>query len=356
MKKFRFLLPLVVMMAGMASCKKDDVKTEAPKVTTGVYVLNEGLLSTTMSTLTYYDFGTNKPVTDYYANVNGGSGIGDTGNDLLIYGSKMYIVVNESSNVRVADARTAKSIKEISFILPGDIKRRPRYVVAYKNMVLVSAYDNSVSVIDTATLEITKTITVGANPDQMVISGDKLYVANSGGNTTGNDSTVSVISLTSLTELQKIKVGLNPTCMAADSANNIYVGCMGNYGAIGPKLVKINTLSNTVVKSVDTAVGKIRYFDGYLYATGGWLGSAYIRKLNLTDFSQASANFVTDGTVVTMAYGLDIDVSTGDVWVGDAKNYQTSGEVFCFDKNGKKKHNFSVTPGLNPNTIAFIKQ
>jgi YVTN family beta-propeller protein len=351
MKKFRFLLPFVVMMAGMASCKKDDVKTETPQVTTGVYVLNEGLLSQILSTLTYYDFGTSKAVTDYYVNVNGKE-IGDTGNDLLIYGGKMYIVVNESSDVKVTDVRTAKSIKEIPF-KNGTVSRKPRYAVGYKNMVLVSAWDNSVSVIDTATLEITKTITVGANPEQMVISGDKLYVANSGW---GQDSTVSVVSLTSFTELQKIKVGLNPFCMAADSANNIYVGCNGDYGAIGPKLVKVSTITNTVVKSVDTAVGKIRYFDGYLYATGGWLGSAYVRKLNLTDFSQASPNFVTDGTQIETAYALNIDVNTGDVWVGDAKGYGASGEVFCFGKDGKKKRNFSTTPGYLPNTIAFIRE
>jgi YVTN family beta-propeller protein len=281
--------------------------------------------------------------------------MGDTGNDLLLYGGKMYIVVNESSYVGVADVRTAKTIKQIPF-KNGSVSRKPRYAVAYKNMVLVSAWDNSVSVIDTATLEITKTITVGANPEQMVIAGDKLYVANGGGITTGKDSTISVISLTSFSELQKIKVGIGPNCLAADSANNIYVGCVGNYSTIGPKLVKVSTVSNTVVKSVDTIVGKIRYFDGYLYATGGWSGSAYVRKLNLTDFSQASPNFVTDGTAIETAYALDIDVNTGDVWVGDAKDYQSSGEVFCFDKNGVKKRNFKVTPGLIPSTIAFIRQ
>jgi hypothetical protein len=81
-----------------------------------------------------------------------------------------------------------------------------------------------------------------------------------------------------------------------------------------------------------------------------------VRKLNLTDFSQASPNFVTDGTAIETAYALDIDVNTGDVWVGDAKDYQSSGEVFCFDKNGVKKRNFKVTPGLIPSTIAFIRQ
>lgn len=355
MRKFKFLLPFVVMMAGMASCKKDDVKTETPKVTTGVYILNEGLLNNTLSTLTYYDFGTNKPVTDYYANVNSGAEIGDTGNDLLIYGGKMYIVVNETSQLIVADVATAKNLKTIPF-KNGAVSRKPRNAVAYKNMVFVSAWDNSVSVIDTATLTITKTITVGANPEQMVISGDNLYVANGGSITPGYDSTISVVSLSSLTELRKIKVGVNPNCMAADSANNIYVGCIGDYGAIGPKLVKVNTVSQSVIKTVDTLVAKIRYFDGYLYATGGWGGSPYVRKLNLTDFSQVSANFVTDGTEIMTAYALNIDVNTGDVWVGDARDYISSGEVFCFGKDGKKKRQFLVTPGLLPNTVAFIKQ
>jgi YVTN family beta-propeller protein len=355
MKKFRFLLPFVVMMAGMASCKKDDVKTETPEVTTGVYVLNEGLLNDNNTTLTYYDFGTSTPVTDYFANVNG-KGLGDTGNDLLIYGGKMYIVMNVTSHVRVAEALTAKSIREIDFTNGNGPDRQPRNVVAYKNKVLVSSWDNSVSVIDTTTLEVEKVIAVGANPEQMVISGDKLYVANGGGLTPGMDSTISVVSLTSFTELQKIKVGLNPYCMAADSANNIYVGCNGNYGAVGPKLVKVSTITNTVVKSVDTAVGKIRYFDGYLYATGGWLGSPYVRKLNTTDFSQTSPNFITDGIKIEYAYGIDIDVKTGDVWVTDAKNFRNTGEVFCFSKNGTKKRSFSVTPGVNPNTVAFIRQ
>ncbi len=105
--------------------------------------------------------------------------------------------------------------------------RKPRYVVGYKGKVLVSCWDNSIAVIDTATLEIEKNITVGANPEQMVITGDKLYVANGGGITPGFDSTISVVNLNTFTEQQKITVGINPYNMAADSAGNVYVGCNG---------------------------------------------------------------------------------------------------------------------------------
>jgi hypothetical protein len=53
---------------------------------------------------------------------------------------------------------------------------------------------------------------------------------------------------------------------------------------------------------------------------------------------------------------LDVDLSTGDVYVGDAKDYVSSGEVFCFDKTGKKKFSFSVSPGISPIRTVLIVQ
>ena len=205
-------------------------------------------------------------------------------------------------------------------------------------------------------LTIDKFITVGANPEQMVVSGDNLYVTNSGGITPGFDSTLSVISLSSFTETSKIIVGTNPTAITSDGAGNLYVGCTGDYGAIKARLVKVNTATNSIINSADTAVGKIRFFNGLLYATGGYLGSLNVRTLSTTDFSATSSNFVTDGTVVKLPYALNIDDATGDVYVGDAIDYVSSGEVFCFDKTGKKKFSFSVAPGLNPNTVVFIRK
>jgi DNA-binding beta-propeller fold protein YncE len=109
------------------------------------------------------------------------------------------------------------------------------------------------------------------------------------------------------------------------------------------------------VKIADTITGRIAYYNGALYATGGYYGSQYVRKLSTTDFKQESANFVTDGTSITMPYGINVDPANGDVYITDAKDYVTSGEVFCFDKNGKKKFSFSTTPAVNPSTIVFIK-
>ncbi len=354
--KTRFLIIAALLLTFISACKKNDAPPiEIPEITTGVYVLNEGNFNANNTTLTYYSFETNTPVTDFYQQANG-SGLGDTGNDILLYGGKIYIVMNVSSYVEVADALTATSVKKIAFEQTGGTKRQPRYAVGYKNKVLVSSYDGTVAVIDTASLNVEKWIEVGTNPEGLVVSGDRLYVANSGGLSLEMDSTLSVVDLTSFEELQKITVGINPGAVTADNSGNIYVACTGNYADIGPKLVKVSAASNTVIASTDTAAGKIKFYDGLLYTTGGYLGSPNVRALNTSDFSQVSANFVTDGTGIVTPYGFNIDEENGDVYITDAKNYTSSGEVFCFDKTGKKKFSFSVSPGVAPNSVAFIRQ
>lgn len=356
MKQLKFPLLAIALMASVISCKKvDDPTPEIPKVTAGAYVLNEGSFNGNNASLTYYDYASKKATTDFYQNENG-SGLGDTGNDMIIYGGKLYIVMNVSSYLEVADASNAKSIKKIDLKSASSSPLTPRYVIGYKNKVFVSCWDGTVAVIDTTSLAIDKFVKVGANPEQMTIVGTNLYVANSGGITPGFDSTVSIVDLNTLTETAKIKVGKNPGAMAADDAGNIYVGCGGDYGANLPSLVKVNVNTNAVTKSADTTVGKIRYFNGLLYVTGGYSGSPYVRTLNTTDFSATTGNFVTDGTVVMTPYGLNIDESNGDVYVADAMKYRDAGEVFCFDKNGKKKFSFSVAPGLNPNTVLFVRK
>jgi len=354
--KINFSVIAVSLLMFVSACKKEDKPAvETPEVTTGVYVLNEGNFGANNTTLTYYSFSTNTPVTDYYQNANG-SGLGDTGNDMLIYGGKAYIVMNVSSYVEVTDAFTAKNIKKIPIETTAGVKRQPRYAAAYKSKVLVTSYDGTVAVIDTTSLEVEKWIEVGTNPEGLVVSGDRLYVANSGGLSAEFDSTLSVVDLKTFEELEKVVVGINPGAIAADNSGNIYVACAGNYADVAPSLVKLNTSGNTIVAKADTTVGKIKFYNGLLYTTGGYSGSPYVRTLNTTDFSQTGANFVTDGTTVTLPYGISIDEENGDVYVTDAKNFTNTGEVFCFDKIGKKKFSFSVSPGVSPNTVAIIRQ
>jgi len=355
MKKNKLSCIAVVLIVFIFSCKKDNpAPPVTPKVTTGLFILNQGLYGANNTTLTYYDFGTQNVTTDYFKNVNG-FGLGDTGSDFIIYGGKMYIVINNSGYVAVANSVTAKFIDSIDLKNAG-VNRGPENVVAAEGKVFVSSTDGTVAVIDTTSLKITRYIKVGSNPAQMVVAGDNLYVSNTGGFSASYDSTVSVIPLSSLAEAGKITVGKNPGSITTDNTGNIYVVCTGDYNATKPSLVKVNINTNTIVKKADSVFGTIRFYNNSLITTGGSLGAANVGYLNTSDFAAIRPSFITDGTVLQNPYGLDIDDGTGDVYVGDAKDYVSSGELFCFDNTGKKKFSFPLSPGISPIKTVLIVQ
>src|SRR5476651_1246364 len=215
----------VTFIAILSACTKDknNVTPSTPTAQrAGVYILNQGNYGSGNGTLTYYDYTTKTLTADIFSKVNGRT-LGDTPNDIKIYGSKMYITVDVSGTIEVVDAKTAKSIKQFSQ-KTGSTSREPRSIAFNNGKVFVSQYDGTVAVIDTTTLTIDKYITVGRNPEQMVVSNGKLYVANSGGLSFGNpDKTVSVIDLSTYTETKKITVIANPGSIGADGYGNVYV-------------------------------------------------------------------------------------------------------------------------------------
>ncbi|WP_394798610.1 DUF5074 domain-containing protein, partial [Chryseobacterium indologenes] len=115
----------LLIILSLASCRGDEyiIQTEtdviAPPEQTaikGFYVLNEGNMGSNKATLDFFDYTKGTYFRNIYAEANPTvvKELGDVGNDVKIYGSKMYVVVNASNKVEVLDARTVKRIKSIS--------------------------------------------------------------------------------------------------------------------------------------------------------------------------------------------------------------------------------------------------
>lgn len=345
--KHSYLLITLAIAALLASCSKNDPVFTAP--TQGVYVLNQGNIGKGNSTLSYFDYVTQTTSPDIFQSANGQK-IGDTGNDIGIYGSKMYVVVNYSNLLTIANANTAKSIKSISI-------QSPRFVVFYQKNAFVTSYNGTVSVIDTASLTITKTITVGRSPEQMAISNGKLYVANSGGLDYPNfDKTVSVIDLITLTETKKITVIDNPLAIVADNYNNVYVVSFGNYGAstptVNPGMTVINATTDVVKSTPTVSLG----YNIPMLVEGDFLffptADNKIAMFNTKTQAFEKDNFITDGTQITSPYAIGYDKLTQQIFIADAKDYNSNGTVTAFNASGKRVYTF--TAGINPGKIAFI--
>jgi len=350
-KLLSFLFLTAFCNALFTSCDKKEEITPTSVINTGLYVLNQGNYKSNNASLTYFDFTTRLPYDIFNAKNN--RDLGDTGQDMLQYGSKIYIAMYQSSIIEIINAKTAVSIKTIPMLNELNMPSLPRSLTCCNGKVYITLYDGHVARLDTITLIIDKTIAVGSNPEGSVIANNNLYVANSGGMNIQKDSTISVINLNTFTQERKINVVINPVILKADKYGDLYVISMGNYSKITYTFQYINGVSEKVtsvpeVKAFNLAIDEDKaYIYYYDWATGTKKFSIYDVKnkkvLNL-DFLPADA-------IAKTPYSIDVDPVTKDIFIGET-DYTNTGKMYCFSKAGILKYTFNT--GLNPVKTIFI--
>ena len=127
-----------------------------------LYFLNSGNMGNNNSSLYMYDIEKDEVVPDYFLAQNG-RGLGDTAQDMIVYGDKMYIAVYGESTIEVTDLK-AKSIKQVK------TEGQPRYMISEGGKVYISYYNGYVARLDTASLEVEAKVKVGRNPEQLAVS------------------------------------------------------------------------------------------------------------------------------------------------------------------------------------------
>ena len=199
---FYYIIIISLAMALFNSCREDEViyikevvPVTQPEFTSveGFYLLNEGVMQHDLASLDYYNYATGEYMRDVYTDANPTvvMELGDVGNDIGIYGSKMYMVINCSNKVEVVDKRSVKRIGQIDIPNCRYIKFHQgyAYVTSYVGPVVLEGEGSDDDVyqlgavfkVDTTTLQIVDKCVVGRQPDELDIVDGKIYVANSGG-------------------------------------------------------------------------------------------------------------------------------------------------------------------------------
>lgn len=377
--RLKNILLLAFLVVTIVSCRKDEMiflsdssEVSIPLETakySGFYLLNEGNMGMNRASIDLFEYNKGMYTRDVFSerNPNITKELGDVGNDIKIYGRKAYATINVSNFVEVFDVETGKHIKQIH--VPNC-----RYLAFKDGKVYVSSYSGKVEInpnaelgfvaeIDTLSLAVTRRVTVGYQPEEMVLKGNKLYVANSGGYRVPNyDTTVSVIDIPSFKEIKKIDVAINLHRMQIDRQGDIYVSSRGDHNDALPNLFVIDSTTDEVKQKLDIPVSNMTIDENklYFYSTP-YNFSTDSNKVSYgilnTDTKQLiTNNIIKDGTEknIQLPYGIAVNPETKEIFMTDAQDYVGTGFVYCYSPDGILK--WRTTGGNIPAHIAFIKK
>lgn len=333
MKKLALYIVFILLVW---SCKNPpDIPPLEEKGTEGILILNEGLWNQNNASLTWYDALDNTTKHGVFQAKNNRK-LGDVANDMILAGNRIYIVVNNSHTLEVMTADSLKSIKQIS-LLNNTVGRGPRHITIHEANVYVSCFDGTVAVIDTTTLTVQKYIQVGKNPEELQVSNQKLYVANSGGLDAPNyDSTLSIVDITTLEETKKVTIGPNLSKVIPYNDSLLFIISRGDYDEIDPELYLFNTLGDSIahqfqipVSSV-AIVGDSLYYYYHNYSTS----KSTLGTINLQNYQVSNQDINEDQVSLVTAYGITVDEIMQKIYINDAKYFSGTGEVHVFALDG----------------------
>lgn len=369
MKKALWLLTIAV---ALTACHKDPPANPDQNIGTiegvgKVLVLNEGQMGSNNSTLDLISCSDGTYKNNVFKGTDG-QGLGDVGNDIVINGDELWIVVNNSGIVEVLNKDDLSEIAVIKVATPRSIAfdENYAYVSSWAGAYAVFGEDWSVTDyknpkgcvyrIDLKTKEIKGSVEVGYQPEGLAVSGDKLYVANSGGisyNVTFTyDNTVSVIDTKSFSVSKTIEVAVNLNKVYADSKGLVYVTSLGDFYSLSSGLYTINQSGEVFI--VDDYVSVSAFLDDCIY----WIG-------NKEEFDYAATERTwkafkcTNGDKEEIQLDLDgvkpfglCALGGGQFLISDAGDYVNPGTVSLF-RDGKKVK--TVTAGVSPGHFAILK-
>ena len=357
----------------LSSCRSDDAVSspseEKKPLSTGegyMYVLCEGNMGSNKCQLDLLNTASSEYTQNIYtiANPSVVKELGDVGNDIKIYGSKLWIVVNCSNKVEVCDARTC--VRQGQVNIPNC-----RYLAFDGGYAYISSYVGPVQVdanaqigrvykVDTLTLEIVGQVEVGYQPEELAVVGKKLYVANSGGYRVPNyDTTVSIIDLDTFTEEKKVDVAPNLFRLRADKYGQVWVSSRSDYNTLPSRLYWMK--DGVVGGSVDVPVSSMCIVGDSLY----YIGTTWSNQTQSNTIKMGLVNVRTHEVIettlfnseearsMTLPYGIIVHPEAKDFYLMDAKNYVSSGSLLHFFADGTFDRRWAT--GDIPSSAVFVK-
>jgi hypothetical protein len=367
----KYLLGLAVLLMGtavMTSCSDDNdgPETYLQEYSTGAYVVNSGNMGTKIeSSLTAIDYASSTATQNVFKAANGRS-LGDTANDGIVYGNKIYLAVDQSNTIEVIDKKTKRSIKQIKTTdLLGNAEGvEPRHIIADGGKVYFTTYGGYVAAVDTTSFALQKKWKVGSYPEGLVIAHGNIYVANS--NYAAGGGNISCINLSNDNVETKNIEGVNNPTSIYYASNVLYVLDNPVYGP-APDYA---TTGENALRAVSFAEGKSQKVADGNYAVCVTPGATtrmdvvrpYFFVLNAPFGGTPSVSVLAAGSMQAQTMtlsempvspcGIFVDPLNGHIFVLSYKmgdngyaDYNGNGYVVEYDSAGQKQHEYATGVG-----------
>jgi len=337
MKKQLLLISIIFLIA---ACSKDDNDQPGSYLTgNGVFVVNEGNFMGGNGSISFYSYDSLKIYNDLFINANGRP-LGDVPNSLAISGERIYIVVNNSGKIEVADKNTLESIKTISGL------KAPRIIsiISSSKAYVSSIYSDSLAIINLTDNTISGYINLRRSSEAIAVISHKAFVSNWVG---GKE--VMVINTDNDKVIDSVEVANEPESMVIDKDKTLWVLCNGGWmREYNAELIAVNTSTNDIERRLvfpsKLSSPSCLQIDG----TGSTLFylETGVHKLRTDASSIPSATYIAESG--HYFYKLGINPVNGDILITDAVDYQQRGHLLIYKNDGTFEYDLmaDIIPGM----------
>lgn len=369
----KYLLGLAVLLMGtavMTSCSDDNDSPETylQVYSTGAYVVNSGnMYSNIESSLTAIDYASSTATQNVFKAANGRT-LGNTANDGIVYGNKIYLAVDQSNTIEVIDKKTKKSIKQIKTteLLGNAEGAEPRHIIADGGKVYFTTYGGYVAAVDTTDFALQKKWKVGNYPEGLVFGNGNLYVANS--NYAAGGGNISCINLSNDNVETKNIEGVNNPTSIYYASNVLYVldnpvyGPAPDYAATGENALRAVSFAEGKSQKVAdgnyavcvtpgaTTTRDVEVVRPYFFVLNAPYGGTPSVSVLVAGSTQAQPMTLSEMPVSPC--GIFADPLNGHIFVlsyrlGDSgyADYNGNGYVVEYDSAGQKLHEYETGVG-----------
>ena len=350
MKIRNVFFPLLII--GLSwSCSNDDEEIHEPMgdYANGILVSNEGPFSNGTGTVTF--------ISEDLSVVNNGiykmTNDEDLGNVVQSIGfteNEAFIVANVSNKINVVNRYTFEKIASIT-----DGLNNPRYFIEANGKGYVTNWgdtadetDDFVAIINLQNYTVEGTISVILGPEAILAKDNTVYVAHQGA--WGQNNKVSVINTTSNELIKTLTVGDVPNSMQLDASGNLWVLASGKPAYTGDETAGVLTKINTGTNEVDNSF----QFETTQHPSSLNLDAGILYyRLGDTVFEQSlSATSLNMETVLEGVSFYTMVVNNGRLYGTDAGDYASNGTLTVYDLNTELTIK-ALTVGIIPGGIYF---